>query len=162
MSKPGNWYNFQIALKFDRRISSTAANLPVRFRNDRSILNINIGASKLQETWDQLSLNRYLSAGRNGKMGPIPADPPRTPFVPPPPHHSGNTQHKNNVTQKSPPHCGDRSATALRKWKRTLKRLSQLKAYSKGENKNKPFLEALTLLPRFCHDYNVAAASSSS
>ena len=48
-------------------------------------------------------------------------DPPRTPAsVPPPPRHSGNTQHKNTVTQKSAPHCGDRSVTAPRKWKRIL------------------------------------------
>ena len=53
---------------------------------------------------------------------PIPADPPRTPAsVPQPPRRSGNTQHENIVTQKSAPHCGDRSAIAPHKWKRTLK-----------------------------------------
>ena len=49
------------------------------------------------------------------------ADPSRTPASAPPPHrHSGNTQHENTETQKSAPLSGDRSATAPRKWKRTL------------------------------------------
>ena len=87
-SKPGSWYNSPITLKFDRRIRSTTAIRPVQFQSYRSIFNIDIVASILQETWGQLSPNRYRSAGRNGEMaqGPIPGDPPRTPAsVPPPP-----------------------------------------------------------------------------
>ena len=52
---------------------------------------------------------------------PIAAERPRTSASdPPPPRSGGNTQHENTVTQKSAPHCGDRPATAPRKWKRTL------------------------------------------
>ena len=45
MSKPGDWYNSQIALKYDGRISSTTAHWHVQFQSDRSI---NIAASILK------------------------------------------------------------------------------------------------------------------
>ena len=123
ISKPEDWHSSTIALQCDRQINSATADRPVQFQSDWIIININITTSIVQETCGQLSPNRYRSAGRSGKMapGPIPADPPRTPAsVPPPPRRNGNTQHENTVTQKSAPHCGDRSATAPRKWKRTL------------------------------------------
>ena len=52
-----------IALNFHRRNSSTTADSPVNLQSDRSIFNINIPTSILQETWCQLSSNRYRSAG---------------------------------------------------------------------------------------------------
>ena len=101
-----------IALKFHRRNRSTVADSPVKLRSNRGIFIINIAASILQESWCQLSPNRYRSAGRNGKKAPGPIL--RI-------GHSGNTQHENTETQKSAPPSGDRSATAPHKWKRTLK-----------------------------------------
>ena len=41
--------NCRIALKFDRHISSTAAEVPVKFQSDRTILNSNLAASRLYE-----------------------------------------------------------------------------------------------------------------
>ena len=46
VSKP---LNCRIALKFDRHIDSTAAEVPVKFQSDRTILNTNIAASRLYE-----------------------------------------------------------------------------------------------------------------
>ena len=41
--------NCCIALKFDRHIGSTAAEVPVKFQSDRTILNTNLAASRLYE-----------------------------------------------------------------------------------------------------------------
>ena len=41
--------NCRIALKFDRHIGSTAAEVPVKFQSDRIILNTNLAASRLNE-----------------------------------------------------------------------------------------------------------------
>ena len=41
--------NCRIALKFDRHIGSNAAEVPVKFQSDRTILNINLAASRLHE-----------------------------------------------------------------------------------------------------------------
>ena len=41
--------NCRIALKFDRHIGSTAAEVPVKFPSDRTILNTNLAASRLYE-----------------------------------------------------------------------------------------------------------------
>ena len=41
--------NSRIALKFDRHIGSTAAEVPVKFQSDRTILNTNLAASRLNE-----------------------------------------------------------------------------------------------------------------
>ena len=41
--------NCRIALKFDRHIGSTAAEVPVKFQSDRTILNANLAASRLYE-----------------------------------------------------------------------------------------------------------------
>ena len=41
--------NCRIALKFDRNIGSTAAEVPVKFQNDQAILNTNLAASRLGE-----------------------------------------------------------------------------------------------------------------
>ena len=41
--------NSRIALKFDRHIGSTAAEVPVEFQSDRTILNTNLAASRLYE-----------------------------------------------------------------------------------------------------------------
>ena len=41
--------NYRIALKFDRHFGSTAADVPVKFQSDRSILNTNLVASRLCE-----------------------------------------------------------------------------------------------------------------
>ena len=41
--------NCRIALKFDRHIGSTAAEVPVKFQNDRTNLNTNLAASRLYE-----------------------------------------------------------------------------------------------------------------
>ena len=38
-----------MALKFDRHIDSTAAEVPVKFQSDRTILNTNLVASRLYE-----------------------------------------------------------------------------------------------------------------
>ena len=38
-----------MALKFDRHIGSTAAEVPVKFQSDRTILNTNLAASRLDE-----------------------------------------------------------------------------------------------------------------
>ena len=45
MSKPGDWYNSPIALKFDGRISSTTAHSHVQSQSDRGIL---MSISRLQ------------------------------------------------------------------------------------------------------------------
>ena len=42
-------FNHRIALKFDMRIDSTAAEAPVKFQNDSTILNIHRMASRLCE-----------------------------------------------------------------------------------------------------------------
>ena len=42
-------WNCLIALKFDRHIGSTAAEVPVKFQSDRTILNTNLAASRLYE-----------------------------------------------------------------------------------------------------------------
>ena len=42
-------FNCRIALKFDRHIGSTAAEVPVKFQSDRTILNTNLAASRLYE-----------------------------------------------------------------------------------------------------------------
>ena len=42
-------FNYRIALKFDRRVGSSAADVPVKFQNDRPILNTNLAASRLHE-----------------------------------------------------------------------------------------------------------------
>ena len=41
--------NCRIALKFDRHIGSTAAEVPVKFQSDRAILNTNLAVSRLYE-----------------------------------------------------------------------------------------------------------------
>ena len=41
--------NCRIALKFDRDIGSTAAEVPVKFQSDRTILNTNLAVSRLYE-----------------------------------------------------------------------------------------------------------------
>ena len=41
--------NYRIALKFDRHIGSIAAEVPVKFQSDRTILNTNLAASRLYE-----------------------------------------------------------------------------------------------------------------
>ena len=41
--------NCRLALKFDRHIGSTAAEVPVKFQSDRTILNTNLAASRLYE-----------------------------------------------------------------------------------------------------------------
>ena len=41
--------NCHIALKFDRHIGSNAAEVPVKFQSDRTILNTNLAASRLYE-----------------------------------------------------------------------------------------------------------------
>ena len=41
--------NYHITLKFDRHVDSTAAEVPVKFRSDRTILNTNLTALKLCE-----------------------------------------------------------------------------------------------------------------
>ena len=41
--------NCRIALKFDRHIGSHAAEVPVKFQSDRTILNTNLAASRLYE-----------------------------------------------------------------------------------------------------------------
>ena len=41
--------NCRIALKFDRHIGSTAAEVPVEFQSDRTILNTILAASRLYE-----------------------------------------------------------------------------------------------------------------
>ena len=41
--------NCRIALKFDRHIGSNAAAVPVKFQSDRTILNTNLAASRLDE-----------------------------------------------------------------------------------------------------------------
>ena len=41
--------NCRIALKFDRHIGSTAAEVPAKFWSDRTILNTNLAASRLYE-----------------------------------------------------------------------------------------------------------------
>ena len=43
--------NYGIALKFNRHISSTAAEVPVKFQSNRTILNTNLTASRLCEIW---------------------------------------------------------------------------------------------------------------
>ena len=51
--------NHRIALKFDRHIHSGAAEVPVKFKRDRTILNTNLAASRLHEIlqYDVLSDN---------------------------------------------------------------------------------------------------------
>ena len=39
--------NYRIALKFDRHVGSSAAEVPVKFLSDRTILNTNLAASRL-------------------------------------------------------------------------------------------------------------------
>ena len=47
VSIPRNWYfDNWIALKFDRRFGSSAAEVPVKFQNYRTILNTNLAASR--------------------------------------------------------------------------------------------------------------------
>ena len=41
--------NYRIALKFDRHVGSTAAEVPVKFQSDRTILHTNLAASRLCE-----------------------------------------------------------------------------------------------------------------
>ena len=41
--------NCRIALKFDRHIGSTAAEVPVKFQSHQTILNTNLAASRLYE-----------------------------------------------------------------------------------------------------------------
>ena len=41
--------NYRIALQFDRHIDSSAAEVPVKFQGDRTILNTNPVASSLHE-----------------------------------------------------------------------------------------------------------------
>ena len=41
--------NFRIALKFDRHIGSTAAEVPVKFESDTTIPNTNLAASRFYE-----------------------------------------------------------------------------------------------------------------
>ena len=41
--------NCRIALEIDRHIGSTAAEVPVKFQSDRTILNTNLAASRLYE-----------------------------------------------------------------------------------------------------------------
>ena len=50
VSKPRDGtLNCRIALKFDRHIGSTAAEVPFKFQSDRTILNTNLAASRLYE-----------------------------------------------------------------------------------------------------------------
>ena len=42
-------YNDSIALKFDRHLGSTAAEVPVKFQSDWKCLNPNLAASRLHE-----------------------------------------------------------------------------------------------------------------
>ena len=48
VSKPRDWY-FKLSYRFDRHIGSTAAEVPVKFQSDRTILNTNLVASRLYE-----------------------------------------------------------------------------------------------------------------
>ena len=41
--------NYHIALEFDRHVGSTAAEVPVKFQGDRTILNTNLAASRIYE-----------------------------------------------------------------------------------------------------------------
>ena len=41
--------NYRIALKFDRHLASSAAEEPVKFQSDRTILNTNLAVSRLNE-----------------------------------------------------------------------------------------------------------------
>ena len=109
-------------MKFHRLNSSKVTDSPVKLQSDRTIFSINIAASILQESWCQLSSNRYRSAGRNGKMAPGPILRIRRGHPPPHRHRTAivETQHENIETQKSSPPSGDRSASAPHKWKRTL------------------------------------------
>ena len=108
-----------IALKFHRRNSSTTADSPVKLPSDRGICNINIAASILQESWCQLSPNRYRSAGRNGKMAPGPIL--RIRRGHPPPHRYRTAIVETHNTKTLKPKTPLRSAaTAPHKWKRTL------------------------------------------
>ena len=40
-----------IALKFDRHLGSTAAEMPVKFQSDTIIITPNLAASRLREIW---------------------------------------------------------------------------------------------------------------
>ena len=41
--------NYRIVLKFDKHISSTAADVPVKFQSDCTVLNTNLTALRLDE-----------------------------------------------------------------------------------------------------------------
>ena len=103
-------------MKFNRRNSSTTADSPVKLQGGRGIFNINIAVSILQESRCQLSPNGYRSAGRNGKWLQDPfcgsaADTRlRTAIV--------ETHNMKTLKPKDPLRS---AATALLKWKRTLK-----------------------------------------
>ena len=55
--------NHRIILKFDRRIGSTAADVHVRFRSGRTILNANLAGWRLCEVLQQDVLSYILKQG---------------------------------------------------------------------------------------------------
>ena len=52
--------NCRIALTFDRHIGSNAAEVPVKFQSDRTILNTNLAATRFHEiSWWQHGMYEY-------------------------------------------------------------------------------------------------------
>ena len=49
VSKPIGNLDYRIAMKFDRHIGSNAAEVPVKFQSDQTIINANLAASRLCE-----------------------------------------------------------------------------------------------------------------
>ena len=47
--------NYRIALKFDRHLGSSAAEMPVKFQSDTMIQNSHPAASRLREIYDKSS-----------------------------------------------------------------------------------------------------------
>ena len=89
----------------------TAAQQLILLSNYRAIgvfLNINIAASILQESWCQLSPNRYRSAGRNEKMAPWPILWIRHGH--PPPHHHRTAIMETHIMKTLKPQNPLRSA----------------------------------------------------
>ena len=73
--------NLCIALKFDRHIGSTAAEVPVKFQSDQTFLNTNFAASRLNEIlrkdifsdietgpWSPLTMLTYLHAASSAHV----------------------------------------------------------------------------------------------
>ena len=76
MSKPGEWYNYPITLKCNRRMSITTSDLSVQFQSDRSIFTINIAASILQRL--EANCLQTATAPQGGTQKRL-----RDPFPPP-------------------------------------------------------------------------------